>query len=104
MMRKLIVMLASAGLIVSLPAFAKDAAPKVVDVNAATKKELMTLDGIGDARADAIIKARCYTGKDEIKAKAEVPDAVYDKIKEKIVAKQDTCKAKPAEKKDGPKK
>ena len=71
------------------PAAAKPAASaKQIDINTANKKELMKLDGIGDARADGIIKGRPYGGKDELVDKKIVPQDVYDKIKEQIIAKQ----------------
>ena len=72
------------------PAAAKPAAAaaKQIDINTANKKELMKLDGIGDARADGIIKGRPYGGKDELVDKKIVPQDVYDKIKEQIIAKQ----------------
>ena len=59
-----------------------------IDINSATKAELVALRGIGDARADAIIKGRPYKGKDELVQKGIVPEAVYADIKDKIVAKQ----------------
>ncbi|MBY0612782.1 MAG: hypothetical protein K2P80_11420 [Beijerinckiaceae bacterium] len=55
-----------------------------IDINSATKAELMTLKGVGDA----IIKGRPYKGKDEISQKGIVTDAVYADIKDKIIAKQ----------------
>jgi competence protein ComEA len=48
----------------------------------------MKLDGIGEARAKAIIKGRPYKGKDDLVAKKIIPQGVYDKIKDRIVAKQ----------------
>jgi competence protein ComEA len=60
----------------------------LIDVNSAKADELMKLDGIGEARAAAIIKGRPYKGKDELAAKKIIPQAVYDKIKDGIIAKQ----------------
>lgn len=59
-----------------------------LDINTAPKAELMKLKGIGDARADAIIKGRPYKGKDELTQKNIIPDAVYKDIKDQIIAKQ----------------
>lgn len=64
------------------------AAQSLIDINSATKQELMTLPGIGDARADAIIKGRPYKGKDELTQRGIIPDGVYAQIKDKIIAKQ----------------
>jgi DNA uptake protein ComE-like DNA-binding protein len=59
-----------------------------LDLNTAPKGELTKLPGIGDAYADAIIKNRPYSNKTQIKTKAGVPTATYDKIADMIVAKQ----------------
>lgn len=59
-----------------------------IDINHAKANELMMLDGIGDARAKAIIKGRPYKGKDDLVAKNILPQGVYDKIQDKIIAKQ----------------
>ena len=45
-------------------------------------------DGIGEARSAAIVKGRPYKGKDELVEKKIIPQDVYDKIKDKIIAKQ----------------
>ena len=93
-------------------AFAKDepkkAAPAaekkaeaLLDINSASRDDLMKLKGVGDARADAIIKGRPYKGKNELLDKKIVPENVYNDIKDKIIAKQD---AAPAPKKDEKKK
>ena len=59
-----------------------------IDVNSADAAALKSIPGIGDAYADRIIKNRPYKGKDEIVSKAGVPQATYDKIKDRIIARQ----------------
>ncbi|MDE2579626.1 MAG: helix-hairpin-helix domain-containing protein [Hyphomicrobiales bacterium] len=63
-------------------------AAKQLDINAATADELDALPGIGKARAAAIIKGRPYKGKDELVQKNIIPQNVYDKIKDQIIAHQ----------------
>ncbi len=72
---------------------AKKAEP--MDINSASEKELATLKGIGDARAKAIVKGRPYKGKDDLVQKKIIPQAVYDDIKDQIIAKQDMKKEEP---------
>ena len=69
-----------------------------MDINTASKDQLMTLEGIGEARSDGIIKGRPYRAKNELTDRGIVPDAVYEKIKDKIIARQiaATPAAKPA--------
>lgn len=69
------------------PAAAATKTP-LLDLNSASKAELRELKGIGDKRADDIIKGRPYKGKDELVQKKIIPQAVYDAIKDKIIAKQ----------------
>jgi DNA uptake protein ComE-like DNA-binding protein len=57
-----------------------------IDINSASRDELKTLPGIGDARADAIIKNRPYRGKNELADKKIVPQNVYNDIKDRIIA------------------
>lgn len=59
-----------------------------VDINTATEAELRTIPGIGDTYAKKIIAGRPYAKKDQLKTKKIVPDDVYGKIKDKIVARQ----------------
>jgi DNA uptake protein ComE-like DNA-binding protein len=60
----------------------------LLKINRAKADELMTLKGIGEARAAAIIKGRPYERKDELVQKKILPEAVYSEIKDKIIAKQ----------------
>jgi len=64
------------------------AATSVVDINSASKADLMALPGIGDAYSQKIIDNRPYARKDQLVSKNIVPQATYDKIKDRIVAKQ----------------
>src|SRR5262245_56667919 len=83
------------------PTANKNAEP--MDINSATKQELMTLPGIGDAYSQKIIDNRPYRAKNELVQKNIVPEATYDKIKDQIIAKQNgaaaTKKSEPTDKK-----
>ena len=65
----------------------KDAGGKV-NLNTATKEELMTLAGIGESKADSIIKYREEHGKfqsiEDIKQIEGIKDGVFQKIKDLI--------------------
>ena len=60
----------------------------LVDINLATKEELMTLSGIGATRAEAIISYRSESGSfgsiEDIKKVSGIGDGTYQKIKDKI--------------------
>ena len=86
-MNRIVLRLALIAAFLGSPLVAVKAADPV-DVNSASKAELTALKGVGDARADAIIKGRPYKGKDELAQKGIIPQSVYDDIKNQIIAKQ----------------
>ncbi|HEY3215793.1 MAG TPA: helix-hairpin-helix domain-containing protein [Candidatus Eisenbacteria bacterium] len=69
------------------------AAPKV-DLNSATKEELMKLPGVGDATADKIIAARPFKTKSELLVKKLVTKAQYSKLSTHVIAKQEAMSGK----------
>jgi DNA uptake protein ComE-like DNA-binding protein len=60
----------------------------MLDINSASEKELEALPGIGDAYAGKIVAGRPYKAKNELVQKNVIPEAAYNKIKNRIVARQ----------------
>ena len=67
-------------------ASAPTAAIKLVDINSASRAELKTLPGIGDAEADRIIAARPYPSKAKLVSAKVLSVEAYDALKGRIVA------------------
>src|SRR5215470_17039242 len=57
-----------------------------IDLNSASRDDLMTLEGIGEVRADAIIRSRPFKAKTELVERRLIPEALYDKLADKVVA------------------
>ena len=75
-----------------------------LDINSASKDELEKLPGIGPATSQKIIAGRPYRAKNELVSKKIVSKSEYEKIKEQIIAHQDTAGAKKNASKETPKK
>lgn len=68
------------------PAPAPAPAANLIDLNNASRDDLMTLDGIGEVRADAIIRSRPFKAKTELVERRLIPEQLYEKIADKVMA------------------
>lgn len=69
---------------------------RLVDINGASRKELMTLPGVDEAMADKIIAARPFLTKAELVTKQVMPTGPYLSLKNNVVALQKRpARAKP---------
>jgi competence protein ComEA len=60
----------------------------LLDLNSATKAELVSLPGIGEAYADKIIANRPFHDKGELVRKKIIPESTYEQITNLVIAKQ----------------
>ncbi len=61
-------------------------ASSLIDLNSASRDDLMTLDGIGEVRAEAIIRSRPFKAKTDLVERRLIPESLYDKIADKVMA------------------
>jgi DNA uptake protein ComE-like DNA-binding protein len=73
---------------------AKTPAMPKVDINSASKEDLMKVPGIGDATADKIVAGRPFKTKAELVSKGIVTKAAYAKIASHVIAKQEAAAGK----------
>ena len=66
------------------------AKPHKIDLNSASREQLMTLPGVDGAIADKIISERPYKNMNELTSKNVVTKSEYNKIKSHVTAKQST--------------
>jgi competence protein ComEA len=71
-------------------------APAQLDLNSASRDDLMTLDGIGEVRAEAIIRARPFKAKTELVERRLIPEALYEKIADKLTVRAPPPPPRPA--------
>src|SRR5205823_3025656 len=57
-----------------------------LDINTATADQLKAFPGIGDAYSKRIIDGRPYTAKNQLVTRGVLPENVYNKIKDSIIA------------------
>ena len=61
---------------------------ELVDINSASDAELKAIPGLGDAYIAKIVVNRPYANKTQLVSKKVLPESVYEKIKDKVIAKQ----------------
>jgi competence protein ComEA len=67
-----------------------------LDINSATKDQLDAIPGIGGTYAQKIIAGRPYRTKRELVTKKVIPQSLYEKIKDQIIAHHSTATPAPA--------
>ncbi len=61
---------------------------QLVDLNSASKAELIALPGVGEAYAQRIVDHRPYREKTDLIRRNVIPESTYRQIQEKVIARQ----------------
>jgi competence protein ComEA len=59
---------------------------KTININKASREDLLTLPGLTDRQADRIVADRPFTNAHDLVARHVMSDAQYDKIRERVIA------------------
>ena len=74
------------------PTTSKPATPPkpvaLIDINSASRPQLKTLPGIGEAQADQIVAGRPYLSKADLATHNVIPTGIYLSLKHRIIARQ----------------
>lgn len=85
----LFVLLLFVSVVPSIAAEQKTVKAQLVDINSASKAQLATLPGITPAYAAQIVASRPYGSKSHLTTRGILPRDVYERLKDKIIARQD---------------
>jgi DNA uptake protein ComE-like DNA-binding protein len=102
-MIRIVSLIALAALALALPSAAQTRptppapppASNLIDLNNASRDDLMTLDGIGEVRAAAIIRSRPFKAKTELVERRLIPEHLYDGIADKVMVRPSPGPAPP---------
>lgn len=61
---------------------------ELIDINSASREELVALPGVGEEYADKIIAGRPYKSKKELKTRKIIPPGNYKQVADRITARQ----------------